>query len=145
MESKKRGVFVKELNYKIDSFNGVLESFHPYIEKGFKFGYHSSEDTRELTNSKYPYQLSFDSRPTEAITILIRPGDLKKFDSANLTRGYLIYPNLKDTIVLEIHGENIKSGIIKVWWDVICENTLLPLFGAGLRPQVFETLSARIK
>lgn len=114
-ESKKRGVFVMELNYKIDSFSGVLKNFRPYIEKGFRYGYRSSRETRELVNSQYPYQLSFNYRPTEKITILIKPEELKKFDSANNSWGYLKSPYLSDTIILDIGGENIRSGLIKVW------------------------------
>ncbi|MEJ7740171.1 MAG: hypothetical protein WKF97_22345 [Chitinophagaceae bacterium] len=114
-ESQKRGVFVLELHYKIDSFTGDLNNFRPYIEKGFKYGYHSSQETRQLTNSQYPYQLSFNYRPTQDITILIRPGELNKFDSANNSWGYLKSPYLKDTIILDIGGENISPGLIKVW------------------------------
>lgn len=114
-ESKERGVFVKELDYKIDSFSGALKNFKPYIEKGFKYGYHSSKETRDLINSQYPYQLSFNYRPTENVTILIRSDELKKFDSSNNSWGYLKYPNLKDTIILDIGGDGIHSGNVKVW------------------------------
>ncbi|MBX3252492.1 MAG: hypothetical protein KF862_00015 [Chitinophagaceae bacterium] len=114
-ESKKRGVFVKELNFSIHNFNGSLESFSPYIEKGFKYGRHSSQVTDSLKNSEYPYQLSFPYRPTPQITVTIKKEDLIKFDSSDNVWGYLKYPFLKDTIILEIRGENVRNGTIKVW------------------------------
>jgi len=114
-ESKKRNVFVKELNFKIDSFSGSLGNFQPFIEKGFKYGYHSSEDTRNLENTQYLYQLSFNYRPTDSIAVSIRKDQLEKFDSADYCWGFLKKPYLSDTIILEIRGENVKSGIIKVW------------------------------
>ncbi|MBZ5858557.1 hypothetical protein [Flavihumibacter profundi] len=114
-ESKKRGVFVKELHFQIDSFSGTLENFKPYIEKGFKFGLHSSKETIPLKNSNYPYQLRFNYRPSNEITILIREDELIKFDSANASWGYLKHPEITDTIILIIRGENVHSGNIKVW------------------------------
>lgn len=114
-ESKKRGVFIKELQFQVDSFSGKILDFKPYIEKGFKYGLHSSEETVPLFNSNYPYQLSINFHPSERIGILIKEGELKKFDSSSSTRGYLKYPDLKDTIIMEIIGKNIHSGIIKIW------------------------------
>lgn len=113
--SKKRGVFVKELNYQIDSFSGTINNFKPYIEKGFKFGLHSSDETVPLKNTDFPYQLGFNNRPSNEIFISIRKDQLIKFDSANACWGYLKQPQLKDTIILIIDGENIHSGIVKVW------------------------------
>ena len=92
-----------------------LDGFCPYIEKGFKYGYHSSKETRELKNTQFPYQLSFNHRPAPNITVLIRSEDLKKFDSTKSSWGYLRKPTLSDTIVLEIRGEGVQTGIIKVW------------------------------
>ncbi len=114
-ESKERGVFVKELNFSVDSFSGSLGNFIPYIEKGFRYGKHSSKVTDSLVNTNYPYQLSFAYRPTYELTITIKKEDLVKFDSSNNVWGYLKSPYLKDTITLEIRGENIRNGIIKVW------------------------------
>ena len=48
-ESKSRKVFVKELNFGISGFGDTVDNFHAYIEKGFRYGYHSSEVTRLLT------------------------------------------------------------------------------------------------
>jgi hypothetical protein len=114
-ESKSRKVFVKELNFRISGFGDTVDNFHAYIEKGFRYGYHSSEVTRLLTNSKYPYQLSFNFHPRPNITVFIKSDNLVKFDSSNSSWGYLKYPFLKDTIELEIHEEGTKSGKIDVW------------------------------
>ena len=70
------------------------------------------DETVPLTDSKYPYQLSYNYRPNNAITILIRDDQFVKFDSLDR---YLQNPQLPDTIILTIEGEGIKSGIIKVW------------------------------
>ena len=114
-ESKKRGVFVKELHFQIDSFKGDVHNFLPYIERGFKYGHHSSDETVFLQNSNYPYQLSFNFQTSAKMGLFIKESELKKFDSSNINRGYLKDPDLRDTIVINIIGENIHSGIIKVW------------------------------
>src|SRR3569832_2084265 len=59
-ESKKRGVFIKELHFRIDSFSGVIPNFRAYIERGFTYGRRSAEETVDLKNSNYPYQLCFN-------------------------------------------------------------------------------------
>lgn len=115
-ESQRRNVFVKSLHYRVDNFSGNLPDFQPYIEKGFKYGRHSSEETKELEKTNFPYQLSFNYRPTENITVFIRKTELEKFDSSNKSWGYLKEPMLNDTVTLEIHGEGISSGVIKVWY-----------------------------
>lgn len=92
-----------------------MEGFRAYIEKGFRYGYHSEEETVLLTNSNYPYQLSFGYNRYAGIGVLLRKDQLKKFDSSNLTQGFLKYPNLRDTIIVNIVGENIHSGVIKIW------------------------------
>ena len=114
-ESRKRGIFVKELHFQIDSFKGDVKGFRPYIERGFKYGHHSSDVTVPLENSNYPYQLSFNFRASEKMGLFIKESELKKFDSSNINRGYLKEPDLRDTIVINLIGENIHSGIIKVW------------------------------
>ena len=116
-ESKKRGVFVKDLNFEIVGYSGDLNGFKPFIEKAFTWGYHSSEETVPWTNTQYPYRLMFNYRPTKEVTVLIRHEDLVKFDSANGSWGFMKEPKLSDTIVLTIRGENIPrdSAFIKVW------------------------------
>jgi hypothetical protein len=114
-ESKRRGVFVKELHFEIDSFPGTIENFHAYIEKGFHYGHESEDQTTPLLGSKYPYQLSFNFHATSKLGIYTTEAELNKFDSSNIVRGYLKFPNLKDTIKFYLNGENVSSGIIKVW------------------------------
>jgi hypothetical protein len=116
-ESKKRGVFVKELNFKIEGYSGSLNGFRPFLEKAFTWGYHSSEETVPWTNTQYPYRLMFNYRPTQEITVLVRDEDLVKFDSTSGPWGFMKEPKLSDTIILTIGGENIprNSAFIKVW------------------------------
>lgn len=115
-EAKQRKVFVKELNYKIvDSSN--LKGFHfkPYIEKGFRYGYHSMEETRIDTYTKYPYNLSYERNKKDSIVLNIFPEDKKKLDSSDVFWVYLKQPYLKDTIRIEIEGAGNQKGIIKIW------------------------------
>lgn len=111
-ESITRNTFIKKLNYKIYDFDGIPFKFEPFIEKGFKWGHNTSEQTILLTESEFPYQLSYNYRPNKEITILMRDDQFKKFDSLGWA---LTNPQLPDTIILKIGGEGIKSGIIKVW------------------------------
>jgi len=64
-ESISRGMFVKKLNYRIDSFYEVPFKFEPFIEKGFKWGHHTSDETVPLNGSLFPYQLSYNYRPSQ--------------------------------------------------------------------------------
>lgn len=114
-ESKNRNVFVRKLSYQILDFGDSLDNFEAYIEKGFRFGYHSSEETRQITNSRYPYQLSFTAHPRQNISINIIQDNLTKFDSSNSSWGFLKDSVLKDTIELEIHEQGVHPGKIKVW------------------------------
>ncbi|GEO08494.1 hypothetical protein [Segetibacter aerophilus] len=114
-ESKELGVFVKELNFKVDSFSGKLYNFHPYIEKGYKYGKFLSTGIKPLTNSKFPYQFGFNEVPQRSISIAMRKEELEKFDSANNSTGYLKLPQLPDTITLNITLYPHDHGIIKVW------------------------------
>jgi hypothetical protein len=115
-ESRERGIFVKELNYKVENYSGRLYDFKPYIEKGYKYGHHSSKVTVPLSNTKYPFQLSFQYQRNQGFGVLITNADLKKFDSSDAVWGYMKHPQLPDTIKIEVVGENIpRSAIIKVW------------------------------
>lgn len=114
-DSKRRGVFERELQFQVDSFDGTLGDFRPYIEKGFRYGRHTSEETIPITDSDYPYQLSFDYLRRAEFGVFIREDQLSKFDSANVVWGYLATPHLPDTVILTIVGENAHSGQIKVW------------------------------
>ncbi len=114
-DAKKRSVFIRKLNYKVVDFPDTITTFQPYIERGFKYGEHSFTETVPLENTDYPYQLSFNSTPKPGFGIFIRKDQLQKFDSSNASWGYLKHPFLPDTITLDIMGENVKSGLIKVW------------------------------
>jgi hypothetical protein len=114
-DSKRRGVFVKELNFKIENYHDTLRNFKPYIERGFKFGRHSSDSTTPLTGSAYPYQLSFNFKTSSKVGLLMMPAELKKFDSSDAVWGYLTHPDLKDTIIVSLVGQYGDSGIVKVW------------------------------
>lgn len=111
-ESISRNVFVKRMMYKIENYSGDHFEFEPFIERGFKWGHNTSKETILLTTSEFPYQLSYNYRPTKEITLLILEGQSYKFDSANR---YLKKPILSDTILLMIGGKNNTSGVIKVW------------------------------
>jgi len=116
LESKNRKIFVKHLNYQIvDSSN--LKGFHfrPYIEKGFRYGYHSMDETRIDTYTKYPYNLSYERNKKDSIVLNIFPEDRVKLDSSDVNWGYLKQPYLQDTIRIKIEGVTNQKGIIKIW------------------------------
>ena len=115
-DAKRRGVFVKELQYRIDDFPDTLD-FHPYIEKGFHYAKGSDEQTVIMENTQYPYQLSYNVFPQNQISITIEQLNLQKFDSANASWGYLKAPRLNDTVTLEIYTPQHQGGTIKVWND----------------------------
>lgn len=115
-ESKQRKVFVKELNYQIvDSANLKGFYFKPYVEKGFKYGYHSMEDTRIDNFSHYPYNLNYERNKKDSISLEIFSEDKKKLDSSDVVWGYLKQPYLQDTIRIKIDGAGNQKGIIKIW------------------------------
>jgi ABC-type multidrug transport system fused ATPase/permease subunit len=111
-ESMRRGVFLKELNYKIDSFNGYQFRFEAFIERGFKWGRHSSDVTIPIEGSNYDYQFTYNYSPKQMIFITIEKDEMNKFDSAG---GYLKQPKLSDTIILKVEGVGNETGKIKVW------------------------------
>ena len=115
-EAKKRAVFVKELNYKVEGYSGDLFGFKPFIEKAYTWGYHTSEETKPWTDTKYPYQVSYSYIRSSRFGVLATDETLSKFDSATATLVYLKQPQLADTITLEIAGEQVPRGaIIKVF------------------------------
>jgi hypothetical protein len=113
-DSKRRGVFVKELHFEVDSFQRDMKWFKPYLERGFKWGYISSDETVFFVTD-YPYQIAFENNVKESIYPQYRDDQFVKFDSCNVNRGYFRYPHLKDTFILVLRGEGIKSGIVKIW------------------------------
>ena len=127
-ESKQRKIFVKELKYKfVDSIQMNGFYFKPFIEKGFKFGKHSMQETYPIKNSKYPYNLNFEwgknpysikdkNKMNESISVFIKKEDLEKIDSSDAVWGYLEQPKLRDTITIEYSNYDFsKTGTIKVW------------------------------
>ncbi|WP_411032060.1 hypothetical protein [Spongiimicrobium sp. 3-5] len=58
-ESKKRGVFVMELDYKVESNNSieVVERLKFFIEKSFRYGKKSTGDTDSLSATGHKYQI----------------------------------------------------------------------------------------
>jgi len=115
-ESKKRNVYVNKLNYKIvDSANLNGFYFKPYIEKGFRYGYHSMKKTKVDTYTKYPYNLGYERNKKDSIVLNIFPEDRVKIDSSDVNWGYLKQPYLKDTIRIGIEGMQNQKGIIKIW------------------------------
>ena len=114
-KSKERGVFIKELHFEIDSFAGKIDDFHAYIEKGFRCGQQSEDETVLLTNTNYPYQVSFGYKRGTNFGILLKPGQEKKFDSCNSTQVFLRYPNLRDTIIVDVFGVAKDEVTMKIW------------------------------
>nr|WP_315029310.1 hypothetical protein [uncultured Chryseobacterium sp.] len=114
--SKERKIFVKELQYKIvDSTNLKGFYFKPYIEKGFRYGYHSMEETKIDRFTQYPYNLSYERNKRDLITLDIYEEDKEKLDSSDIVWGYLKTPYLRDTIRIKIEGPGRQKGTIKIW------------------------------
>ena len=110
-ESIARKVFVKNLNYMS---NTKLDSFDIYIEKGFKYGYHSSEDTRMLENDEMPFQVTFTDRVgLNNISYYII--NKKAYDSITATTIYSKKPFLEDTLLIGID----RFNSMKQEWDSI--------------------------
>lgn len=115
-EAKQRGVFVKQLNYKVEGYSGDLYGFVPFIEKAYTWSYHTSEETKPWTNTEYPYQVSFGYKRSSNFGVLVSDKTLSKVDSATVSSLYLRQPKLMDTIFLEVGGEQIPKGAtIKVF------------------------------
>ena len=113
-DSKKRGVFVKEVHFEIDSFPGNIENFRAYIEKGFHFGHESEDERFPLLNTNYSYQLIFNFPLSSKLGIFITETELKKFDSSSKLSGYLRLPKLKDTVTFYLvseHGHVVDVSI----------------------------------
>ena len=106
-EARSRGVFVKELNYKIEGYSGDLYGFTPFIEKAYTWGYHTSAETKPWTNTNFPYQVSFSYIRSSSFGVLMTEEGRAKFDSSIM---YLKMPHFEDTLILEIGGEKIPSG-----------------------------------
>lgn len=115
-ESQERKVFVRELHYEI-IYSGDKKAFHfkPYLERGFKVSNQSIKDTRIITDTKFPYNISFERNLKDKIAVHYEKEDEKKLDSFDGYWGYLKQPHVKDTLHLKIEGENNHNGVIKIW------------------------------
>lgn len=119
IESKNRGVFVKELSYKFVPNQLKIQGFSVYIEKGFRYGENNIYETNNLEKDEYPYQLTFNYKK-----------DIKELNDTVVSYQNDIYSlqgyqslkavNLEDTLILNITYyrdlfEVDSLGVIKVW------------------------------
>ena len=113
-ESVERKVFVKSLSHS-SSIDTI--PFEIYIEKGYKYGYNNSKSTRFVTDSKFPFQISFTDEigKNNISYYLINKEEYDSIDEMNI---YLKEPLLKDTLLVGIQKYTNKwdsIGYIKVW------------------------------
>ncbi|CAM1371557.1 conserved hypothetical protein [Tenacibaculum xiamenense] len=123
-ESEYRKVFMKDLktisNVKLDSFN-------IFIEKGYKYGFFSSNQTNLLTEKvKYPYQISHTDRTNNSKTsysfINPRGRNYDGIDSVGYHKEiYLKEPKIKDTLKMSVRKFRMikENGKDKAIWDSI--------------------------
>lgn len=115
-ESVNRQVFVRNLKYLS---NIELDSFNIYLEKGFRYGYLSSDNTRLINDSSFPFQIVFtENIGVNNINFYIINN--KKADSLDDVTIYLRQDKLKDTLLIGIDKYTTKwdsIGYIKVWDD----------------------------
>lgn len=111
-ESKNRGVFVKKISYKKEKKDNI--EFDLYIEKGFRYGIHSSSDTRIIEDSEYLYQLPkpIDVLPDDIAFVILNS---TSFDSIFNHNILLEKPQIKDTIIIELR----KFDTIRRKWNSI--------------------------
>jgi hypothetical protein len=119
-ESKTRGVFVKKLNFiylvKSDTVN--VDSLNVFIEKGYKFGYFSANETNsKLEKTNFPFQISQTERTNHNL-VVYNFTNLKNLDSIG-ENGiiYLKNPTIKDTLFMTVEGFRLENG--KALWDSI--------------------------
>ena len=116
-ESIERKVFIKDLgvisNIKLDSFN-------IYIERGFKYGYHSSEKTRFEINGSFPFQISFTDRTNSNNTVYYITQYKKSENDSIAETLYLKKPFIKDTLIIGIETcKVISEEPYEIEWDSI--------------------------
>nr|WP_314491118.1 hypothetical protein [uncultured Chryseobacterium sp.] len=118
-KSKSRKVFVKTLQYEIiDAENLYDFTFTPYLEKGFKVGLHTSEETNIIKKSEFPFNLSYDRNKNDSIALKIM--NIEDADSADVVWAYFKNTELHDTMIIKIDGARNRngkfiSGKIRVW------------------------------
>jgi hypothetical protein len=110
IKARKLGVYVKDLHYKVDSFNGTVK-FNPYIEKVFQYG-DRNEEIETFEDIEFPYAVSYQTEPVKGAIVLIKKGQERNVRDR---RYVLREPKLKDTIFLQMKREGLVLGNIKVW------------------------------
>ena len=123
-ESVYRKTFVKDLK---TISNIELDSFNIFIERGYKFGFYSSNQTNFITkNTLYPYQISHTNRTNGSKTsysfVKERGESPNGLDSVGYHKEiYLKKPKLGDTLKMSIRKfQVIKEGEKnKAVWDSI--------------------------
>jgi hypothetical protein len=113
-ESVERKVFVKDLRYSSDV---DLDTFEIFIEKGYQWGRNNGNDTRLVTKSKHPFQISFRYRVGTNYMVYYVVKN-QKFDSITPLTVFLEEPYLKDTLLIGVEKYNVTwefLGYIKVW------------------------------
>ncbi|EZH71292.1 hypothetical protein ATO12_11050 [Aquimarina atlantica] len=122
ISSKKRGVFVKDLEYSIelDSINYSFD-LNVFVEKGFSYGKHSSQETIVLNETDHPYQISLPIRDTtQQISFNVHMNDTINTYKDN---GVILLkkPFIKDTLTVDLSKFDNSSrkwnsiGKIKIW------------------------------
>lgn len=119
-ESKTRGAFVKKLNfiYNIKSDSANVDSLNIFIEKGYKFGYFSANETDfKLDKTNFPFQISHTERTNHNL-VVYNFTNLKDLDSIG-ENGiiYLKNPTFKDTLFMTVESFRLDKGNAK--WDSI--------------------------
>ncbi|MDQ6814745.1 MAG: hypothetical protein M3040_13490 [Bacteroidota bacterium] len=108
LKAKKLGVFVKDLHYKVDSFTGPV-TFHPYIEKAFKYVDDDSIKIQLIKDRFGSYSLGFQKKA-------IGDGLLETVNFHECEfMPCLRKPQLDDTIIFNIKRFGYVVGTIKVW------------------------------
>ena len=119
-ESKARKAFVKKLNLipyiTSDTINS--DSLNIFIEKGYKYGFFSGEETNfELGKTNYPFQISQTERTNHNL-VVYKFSSFKKSDSIGEHGNiYLRYPKIKDTLFMTVESWRLENG--KAKWDSI--------------------------
>ena len=108
-------MFVKDLKY----YSTIkLKEFNAYIEKGFRYGYFSSEQTRFLKDEIFPYQLCHSEIQLDTLNIYSFESNINTpYDSISLL--FLKTPKLEKEYVIKVSKLVNKKwdsiGYIKVW------------------------------
>jgi hypothetical protein len=114
-ESVDRKVFIRKMNY---TSSLELKNFNVYIERGFRYGYFSSEQTRLLKNDKFPFQLCYNQIEIDTINNYSFESNINTpYDSISVL--FLKNPKLEKEYVIKISKLVSKKwdsiGYIKVW------------------------------